>query len=88
MNFRLRLHISLQVPQKCGIRVGPVSQEWKKGIALVLDDSYEHEVWNDSDETRVLPLLYEWHPDVKPQEKEEIIAMFQHAQDQGWLKGF
>lgn len=88
MNFRLRLHIPLQVPQKCGIRVGSVSQEWKKGIALVLDDSYEHEVWNDSDETRVLLLVDVWHPDVKPQEKEEIVAMFQHAQDQGWLKGY
>jgi aspartate beta-hydroxylase len=87
MNFRLRLHLPLIVPEKCGIRVGPTSQEWKEGVALVLDDSYQHEVWNDSDETRVLLLVDVWHPDVKPQEKEEIVAMFQHAQDQGWLKG-
>ena len=86
MNFRLRLHLPLQVPKECGIRVGPLSQEWVTGRALVLDDSYEHQVWNDSNATRVLLLVDVWHPDVKPQEKEEIVAMFQHAQEQGWLK--
>ena len=87
MNFRLRVHVPLKVPNNCGIRVGPVSKDWVEGRAMVLDDSYDHEVWNDSDETRVLLLVDVWHPDVKPQEKEEIVAMFQHAQEQGWLKG-
>lgn len=86
MNFRLRFHLPLDVPPNCGIRVGRVSRDWVAGKALVLDDSYEHEVWNDSDKTRVLLLVDVWHPDVKPQEKEEIIAMFQYAQDRGWIK--
>lgn len=87
MNFRLRIHLPLVVPNKnCGIRVGPTQQEWVEGKAMVLDDSYQHEVWNESDETRVLLLVDIWHPDVKTQEKDEIVRMFQHAQDQGWLK--
>jgi len=87
MNFRLRLHLPLVVPENCGIRVGPMSQKWVEGKAMVLDDSYEHQVWNDSEETRVLLLVDMWHPDIKTQEKDEIVRMFQHAQDQGWLKG-
>jgi len=88
MNFRLRIHLPLVVPpNKCGIRVGPMTQEWNKGQAMVLDDSYEHQVWNDSDQTRVLLLVDIWHPDVKISERDEILRMFQHAQDQGWLKG-
>jgi Aspartyl/Asparaginyl beta-hydroxylase len=31
----------------CGIRVGKTIREWYAGKSLVLDDSYEHEVWND-----------------------------------------
>ena len=31
----------------CGIRVGNTSREWYTGKSLVLDDSYEHEVWNE-----------------------------------------
>ncbi len=91
MNFRLRVHLPLHVPafaQKerpaCGIRVGPVTRTWQEGKALVLDDSYEHEVWNDTAETRVLLLVDLWHPDVTLQERKEIVALFDHAQQQGW----
>ncbi|GAX10630.1 aspartate beta-hydroxylase [Fistulifera solaris] len=98
MNFRLRVHLPLQVPKHtlttttststerpaCGIRVGPVTRTWQEGKALVLDDSYEHEVWNDTAETRVLLLVDLWHPDITLQERKEIVALFDHAQQQGW----
>jgi hypothetical protein len=70
---------------KCGIRVGPTIQPWTTGKALVLDDSYEHEVWNNTNQERVLLLVDIWHPDVLPVERYNIVAMFQHAREQGWL---
>mmetsp|Transcript_29520 Transcript_29520/g.43606 ORF Transcript_29520/g.43606 Transcript_29520/m.43606 type:complete len:315 (+) Transcript_29520:64-1008(+) len=89
INFRLRLHLPLVVPSDgdIGIRVGPTQHKWTANQALVLDDSYEHEVWNNTNEDRILLLVDIWHPDVRMQEREEIINMFQHAKEKGWLDG-
>ena len=38
----------------CKIRVGDDIGHWEEGRGLVFDDSYEHEVWNDTDEVRVV----------------------------------
>ena len=40
-----------------GIKIADQTREWHEGSALVLDDSYVHEVWNDAEEPRVLLLL-------------------------------
>ena len=72
-------------PPACGIRVGSVTREWTVGKGLVLDDCFEHEVWNNTNEPRVLLLVDLWHPDVTAVEKEEIRNMFRDAQDKGWL---
>jgi aspartate beta-hydroxylase len=95
MNLRLRLHLPLVVPKHdatnvntrpmTGIRVADQVREWHEGSSLVLDDSYVHEVWNDSDESRVLFLLDLWHPDVQLQEREKIVNMFEFARDKGWI---
>ena len=90
INFRLRIHLPLSVPAAAagndvGIRVGPATQKWTEGKAMVLDDSYEHEVWNKTNEARVLLLVDIWHPDVTMLEREQILNMFGHAQQQGWL---
>lgn len=89
MNLRLRVHLPLIVPAaaaatECGIRVGPLTRPWCTDKALVLDDAYEHEVWNDTAEQRVLLLVDLWHPDVTMQERQDIVELFQHAQKQGW----
>jgi len=89
LNFRLRLHLPLIVPteQGVGIRVGPVTQSWNSGKAMVLDDSYNHEVWNHTNEERVIFLMDLWHPDVTHDEREEIKRMFAHAKERGWIGG-
>jgi hypothetical protein len=89
MNFRVRVHLPLLVPSvkdatHCGIRVGPTTRQWHVGQALVLDDSYDHQVWNETNETRVVLLVDLWHPDVTMGEREDIVQMFQHAREQGW----
>jgi ornithine lipid ester-linked acyl 2-hydroxylase len=55
----LRYHLPLIVPEggKCGIRVGGEDASWEEGVAMMFDDTYEHEAWNESQETRVVLFL-------------------------------
>lgn len=53
----LRCHLALVVPQNeksCGIEVDGTTYHWKEGKAVVFDDTFEHEAWNDSDQERVV----------------------------------
>jgi len=53
----LRYHLGVLVPDAgdaVGIRVGGQVAHWHEGQSLVFDDTYEHEAWNDTDETRVV----------------------------------
>jgi len=56
----LRAHLGLIIPQqkeRCRIRVGDQVRHWEKGEILVLDDTYNHEAWNATDEERVILLF-------------------------------
>jgi len=56
----LRAHLGLIIPtarEKCRIRVGDEVRPWAPGEVLVLDDTYNHEVWNETDEERVILLF-------------------------------
>jgi len=53
----LRYHLGLIVPKEkeaCRIRVGKDIRHWEEGKSMIFDDTYNHEVWNDTDETRVV----------------------------------
>jgi aspartyl/asparaginyl beta-hydroxylase (cupin superfamily) len=53
----LRYHLGLIVPEqadRCRIRVGEDIRHWEEGKSLIFDDTFNHEVWNDTDETRVV----------------------------------
>ncbi|HEY4428341.1 MAG TPA: aspartyl/asparaginyl beta-hydroxylase domain-containing protein [Solirubrobacteraceae bacterium] len=53
----LRYHLGLIVPkdaESCRIRVGDDYRHWEEGKSMIFDDTYNHEVWNDTDETRVV----------------------------------
>lgn len=53
-------HLGLVVPQHgdaCRMQVGPETVRWHEGKMLIFDDTYPHEVWNDTGETRVVLLL-------------------------------
>lgn len=63
----VRAHLGLIIPQereKCRIRVGDEVKAWEAGKVIVLDDTYEHEVWNDTDEERVI-LLFDFDRPMK-----------------------
>jgi aspartyl/asparaginyl beta-hydroxylase (cupin superfamily) len=53
----LRYHLGLIVPrdaEACRIRVGEDVRHWEEGKSMMFDDTFNHEVWNDTDETRVV----------------------------------
>jgi beta-hydroxylase len=53
----LRLHLGLLVPQpreRCGIRVANEVRHWDEGKALIFDDTFEHEAWNETGGVRVV----------------------------------
>ena len=53
----LRYHLGLIVPEDreaCRIRVGDDYRHWEAGRSMIFDDTFNHEVWNDTDETRVV----------------------------------
>jgi beta-hydroxylase len=59
----LRAHLGLIIPndaEKCRMRVGDTINVWHPGEIFVFDDTYEHEVWNDTTQERVI-LLFDFN---------------------------
>jgi len=54
--YVLRLHLGLDIPEDCAIRVGTELRGWKEGECLVFDDSVEHEAWNRGPRSRTILL--------------------------------
>lgn len=51
-------HLGLQVPKgELRMEVGARTVGWSEGEALVFDDTHPHEVWNDTDGTRIVLLV-------------------------------
>jgi aspartyl/asparaginyl beta-hydroxylase (cupin superfamily) len=68
-NAKLRCHVPLDlVPGGSRIRIGDAVHAWTLGQLLVFDDSYEHEVWNDSAARRVILIFDIFHPDLTGEE--------------------
>jgi ornithine lipid ester-linked acyl 2-hydroxylase len=64
----IRGHLGLIVPadrEKCRMRVGEEICVWGEGELFVFDDTYDHEVWNDTDEERVI-LLFDFDRPMRP----------------------
>ncbi len=56
----VRCHLGLKIPkeaERCTMEVGGVTCVWAEGEALFFDDTYPHEVWNDTDEERAVLLF-------------------------------
>lgn len=56
----IRAHLGLLVPEpreRCRIQVGPEFAHWEEGKVMVFDDGYPHQVWNDTEGTRVVLFL-------------------------------
>lgn len=56
----IRYHLGLIVPtpkEKCKIQVDDEIKYWQEGKSLIFDDTFYHEVWNDTDGYRVVLFL-------------------------------
>ncbi|WP_088891087.1 aspartyl/asparaginyl beta-hydroxylase domain-containing protein [Leptolyngbya ohadii] len=56
----IRCHLALKVPEpkeNCYIRVADQIAYWQEGKTLFFDDTYPHEVWNDTNDYRVVLFL-------------------------------
>ncbi len=73
INGRLTVHLPLIVPENCGaLRAGTGQRPWRVGECLVFDDSFVHEAWNQSDETRVVLIIDAWNPYLSTPEREAL----------------
>lgn len=84
-NLRLRCHLGLVIPEGNEIRVATEARSWQEGKCLVIDDSFDHEVWNRGDGVRALLNVDVWHPDITQIERRillELIGKFQGVKTQ------
>ncbi len=71
-NSRLVCHLPLVVPEGCWFRVGAETRHWRRGEALVFDDTIEHEAANPSEQLRVVFIFDAWHPGLSEIEREAV----------------
>ena len=77
LNTRLICHIPLVVPEGCRLRVGAETRDVVEGQAMIFDDSFEHEAWNDGEAVRAVLLFEIWRPEISEDEKVALTAMFE-----------
>lgn len=71
-NCRVRSHLGLKVPKKTYLRVVNQIRSWKEGEVLIFDDSFEHEVWHNGSDIRLVLIVDVWHPELTQQEKSSL----------------
>ncbi|MEP7244713.1 MAG: aspartyl/asparaginyl beta-hydroxylase domain-containing protein [Gammaproteobacteria bacterium] len=74
-NTRLVGHLPLIIPENCALNVGGELHHWQPGNVVVFDDTYEHEAWNRSQQTRVVMIFDVWHPDLSEAEREAVALL-------------
>ena len=84
-NRRLRAHLGLVVPEgdiriRCGDEAEHPPRRWREGEVLLFDDSFEHEVWNLTDQPRLVLIVDIWHPQLDTDEKRLKAMASEHQQ--------
>ena len=87
-NLRVRVHLPLVVPPaegtdgaaRCAMRVADETRPWEAGRALIFDDAFEHEVYNDTAAERAVLLFDVWHPELEAAEIGAIQNMFEEVE--------
>ena len=77
MNARMICHLPLIVPPGCGFSVGGETREWREGELLAFDDTVEHEAWNNGSDDRIILIFDVWKPEIDPEERRAIAALFE-----------
>ena len=82
-NLRLTAHLGLSIPMegRCEIRVRDTWHGWREGEFIVFDDSFEHEVVNETNESRAVLLIRFWHPLVGAGNRQQALEAVLQAQE-------
>lgn len=80
-NTRLVTHLPLIVPADCALRVGGDIHSWQEGRCVTFDDTFEHEAWNNSDQTRVVLIVDSWNPDLSEAERAAVTDLVEAIGD-------
>ncbi len=73
------IQLALNVPppkrdSKSGMRIADKFVTWKEGEMFVFDDSFDHEVWNESEE-RIVLIVDFWHPDLTRVQRQTLKSL-------------
>lgn len=79
-NTRVVTHLPLIVPGNGALRVGGEDHAWQEGRCITFDDTFLHEAWNFSDQTRVVLIFDVWNPHMT---EAEVAACTQLVMDIG-----
>ncbi|KAH8370629.1 hypothetical protein KR093_004381 [Drosophila rubida] len=73
-NCRLRAHLTLVAPepQLTSLRVADQQRTWREGDLFIFDDSFEHEVWHNGTQLRLVLILDLWHPDLSAAQRRSL----------------
>lgn len=71
-NFKLRARLGIVAPKEAIIRFASTIKSWSKGKCIVFGDSFEHEVWNKSNITRIVLVVDVWNPIFTSQEVQAL----------------
>ncbi|XP_062136779.1 aspartyl/asparaginyl beta-hydroxylase isoform X6 [Drosophila sulfurigaster albostrigata] len=73
-NCRLRAHLTLVAPepQLTSLRVAEQQRTWHEGELFIFDDSFEHEVWHNGTQLRLVLILDLWHPDLSEMQRRSL----------------
>jgi aspartate beta-hydroxylase len=74
-NCRIRSHLGLAGLSGARIRVANETREWHEGQFIIFDDSFEHEVWHDGNQTRLVLIVDLWHPELSVERRAQLLPI-------------
>jgi hypothetical protein len=87
LNTRTRYHLGIEVPERdIHFRVHDQLITWTQDGCIKIDDSYEHEVFQQADRRRVVFVLDLPHPELRPEELEFLSEFMRCSLDRSALE--
>jgi aspartate beta-hydroxylase len=80
-NLKRRYHLTIEDADGARIRSGKEWRTWRRGECLILDDSFEHEVWHTGKKRRVVLIVDCWHPDLTDKDRAFLSRVHQIWRD-------
>jgi ornithine lipid ester-linked acyl 2-hydroxylase len=82
LNTRVRYHLGIEVPERdIHFRIHDQLITWKQDSCIKIDDSYEHEVFQQSHRRRVVFVVDLPHPELLPEEREFLGEIMRRSMD-------